>query len=297
MQSTSAPLSVRPGRNDLSLTVFVPWDCGNNCAFCTTKREYAEVYNDRDLDELCASVASSIAAASTSYAVNNVVFTGGEPFADLPRLAALMEAVAPGKRVFVNTSLHVRDRDEVLSAVKSGFFPRLNGISVSAHLNAGFRNEEAIAALKRFGDICDFRVNALVTPTATPDEIDTFVGMTLDDTPVTYVNFRADYRHITQATLGSCEDPFFQTLMQMPRWNYRGHSGCLVCRSDDFETPHGKVNYHRGTESTALRFGDTLVVHDLVVKQDGELRYDWQPSAKVDDLISAHLGFSLPNSK
>lgn len=122
MQSTSAPLSVRPGRNDLSLTVFVPWDCGNNCAFCTTKREYAEIYNDRDLDELCASVARSIAAASTSYAVNNVVFTGGEPFADLPRLAALMGAVAPGKRVFVNTSLHVRDRDEVLSAVR---YPQL----------------------------------------------------------------------------------------------------------------------------------------------------------------------------
>lgn len=284
---------VRIGRNDLSLTVFVPWDCGNNCAFCTTKREYSETYGGRDLDEMTDAVARSIETASRSYAVNNVVFTGGEPFADLPRLARLMEFVAPDKKVYVNTSLHVKDRDEVLSSVKAGFFPRLNGISVSAHLGSGFRNNEAISALTKWGDVCDFRVNALASPKATCDEIESFAKQVLDDTPVLYLNFRADYRYITQSTLGSCEEPFFSTLMQMPKWIYQGHTGCLVCRSDDFKTPYGKVNYHRGTELTALRFGNVLVLHDLVVKQDGELRFDWSKAAKIDEFIASSLGFDL----
>lgn len=25
------------GRDDLSMTVFVPWDCGKACSFCTSK--------------------------------------------------------------------------------------------------------------------------------------------------------------------------------------------------------------------------------------------------------------------
>ena len=29
------------GRDNLALTVFVPWDCGNNCFFCTSKQKYA----------------------------------------------------------------------------------------------------------------------------------------------------------------------------------------------------------------------------------------------------------------
>ena len=31
-----------PGREDLSVTVFIPTDCTNNCRFCTSKASYSE---------------------------------------------------------------------------------------------------------------------------------------------------------------------------------------------------------------------------------------------------------------
>lgn len=101
-------------------------------------------------------------------------------------------------------------------------------------------------------------------------------------------NFRADYRKIKQSSLHSANDKFFRTLMSTPELKYTGFTGCLVCRTDLFDSKYGKLIYHRGINNTALRFGDALVVNDFVIKQDGEIRFDWNDKCKMtEDLFES----------
>ena len=40
MATDTSSLRLIVGRSNLSITVFVPWDCENKCPFCTTKSLY-----------------------------------------------------------------------------------------------------------------------------------------------------------------------------------------------------------------------------------------------------------------
>lgn len=34
------------GRSDFSVTVYVPWNCTNNCKFCSSKKDYEKIKSD-----------------------------------------------------------------------------------------------------------------------------------------------------------------------------------------------------------------------------------------------------------
>lgn len=107
-----------------------------------------------------------------------------------------------------------------------------------------------------------------------------------------HINLRADYNHITPDTLGAvANDRVFNELMEISS-DYLGHSGCLVCRTDVFDTPYGLVYYHRGTPVTSLTIGDKLIINDLVIKQTGQLFYDWPESALASAFV-VYVPFSL----
>ena len=40
------------GRENLACTIFVPWDCSNNCPFCTSKEMYGRMKDDFNLEEI-----------------------------------------------------------------------------------------------------------------------------------------------------------------------------------------------------------------------------------------------------
>lgn len=110
------------------------------------------------------------------------------------------------------------------------------------------------------------------------------------------INFRKDYTECTQANLNDCRDPFLSTLMCMEDFTYQGHGGCLVCRNDVFwprDDEMHRVTYHRGVESTSLRYGDFLVINDFVIKQDGEIRYDWSDGAVLPKCVMDTLAEPL----
>lgn len=276
------------GRSDSTVTVFVPWDCGNNCPFCTTKQEYREVYGGKSLDEKMAAVERSLRRLANSEHIENVVFTGGEPFADMDRLGRLIEEVPGSKRCFVNTSLHISDREGFMEKVGRC---RIDGISLSSHIaDEGFFDSEVLEFARGLGDKIKIRVNSLVKGDEDVGKIRMFCRTVLGEGGFEYLNLRADYRKITPGGLGTCEDEFFRSLMAIPDWRYQGFRGCLVCRTDMFETPYGRVDYHRGTERTALVFGRKLVINDFVVKQDGEMRFDWDKEAVITEEMAAALG-------
>ena len=70
------PYKTREG--GATVTVFVPYNCLNNCPFCINKAEY-ENPEGFSADKICESIRRM--DAITPYC--DFVFTGGEPFADL----------------------------------------------------------------------------------------------------------------------------------------------------------------------------------------------------------------------
>lgn len=81
------------GRTEVPVTVFVPWDCNNNCKFCTTKHEYKTLYTSDKLQQNLENVKNSIKQMTSNDFVTDVVFTGGEPFERLDLLKQLIDEI------------------------------------------------------------------------------------------------------------------------------------------------------------------------------------------------------------
>lgn len=267
------------GRSDMSCTIFVPWDCNNHCAFCNTKNEYKNS-KCTNLDNI-QKIKQSIIEVASMPSINAYTFTGGEPFNNPEKLLDMAKAckdAAPDKKVYINTYMPKEfiDSDEYEEFMSS---PSIDGISIS--MPVGQLNFfKHLLDIKEFERVIRFknkiRINAYVPDDCSLGNLENYLSIVepflKEDI---HINLRADYNHITPDTLGAvANDRVFNELMEISS-DYLGHSGCLVCRTDVFDTPYGLVYYHRGTPVTSLTIGDKLIINDLVIKQTGQLFYDW----------------------
>ena len=94
------PYKTREG--GATVTVFVPYDCRNNCPFCINKQEYADM-SGFSLERICESIERL--DGITPYC--DFVFTGGEPMANLDSLQIMLDKIPTTHRVFINTTLPV----------------------------------------------------------------------------------------------------------------------------------------------------------------------------------------------
>ena len=95
---TNYPYKTREG--GATVTVFVPYDCGNHCPFCINKQEYENPVGF-SLEKIC----ESIRTMDEITPKCDFVFTGGEPFADLDALQTMLDQIPTTHRVFINTTL------------------------------------------------------------------------------------------------------------------------------------------------------------------------------------------------
>lgn len=289
------------GRFEHPATIFVPWDCGHHCPFCTTKAEYATKYPADKIDYFFERQKNSVRHLLAYDFVDDIVITGGEPLADISRLTELIEVIRRNERshrnVYINTSLNLSDRqsDAAIRFLSSSVKDAVDGISVSLpYADVSMTNARGYELLGIFMRECSrewrydwIRVNSVVRGNESPEQLRRFVKDILaledGDLPgIWSINLRKDYTTCNQSNLNDCQDPTFRTLMSMTDMPYKGGGGCLVCRNDVFWPDNDLVHrliYHRGTESTSLRYGDLMVINDIVIKQDGEIRYDWQDGA------------------
>ena len=304
------------GREERPLTVFVPWDCGHHCPFCTTKHEYGTKYPPEKIDYYFSRQKESLRRMLEYGFVDGVVFTGGEPLADIERLDELVTTVRrgnPGLNIYINTSLNLTQcqEDRAIECLRryvsddNAGGPFINGISVSLpYADVEMFNAKGYAALRRLllnknWPYNFIRVNSVVRGNEGSAQIRKFISAVLEpckECGVWSINFRKDYTECTQANLNDCHDPFVETLMGMEDLTYQGHGGCLVCRNDVF-WPTGddmhRVTYHRGVEQSSLRYGNLLVINDFVIKQDGEMRYDWTDGAILPKCVMDALAEPL----
>ena len=83
-----------------TVTVFVPYDCPNNCPFCVNKAEYADM-SGFSLDKICDSI--KLIDKITPYC--DFVFTGGEPFANIESLGKMIDCIPKTHKIYINTTL------------------------------------------------------------------------------------------------------------------------------------------------------------------------------------------------
>ena len=91
------PYKTREG--GATVTVFVPYDCQNNCPFCINKKEYADC-SGFSLEKILASI--QVMDGITPRC--DFVFTGGEPLADLNALQQMLDAIPATHKIYINTT-------------------------------------------------------------------------------------------------------------------------------------------------------------------------------------------------
>lgn len=265
------------GRENISATVFVPYDCENRCNFCTTKHFYADL---QPYEVTMENIAKNVRVLSR-MGVTTFTLTGGEPLADLDRCKQIIECIKSATPfpesliIYLNTSLpKVSGADNVVAFLNDPE-NHINGISVSRHRNTHeldlklLRNvftDDEIAQIK-----VPVRINCLVTRAIDPE---TFIKR-WEPYPHIVINFRANYMKINSDNLHD-QDAFFHKLNDTLTFDY--HTQCNVCNTDVFHSESGQqINYHKGIFTTSIldEEENTLEINDFVINMFGDVYIDW----------------------
>ena len=264
-------MNIIKGRTNLAATIFVPWDCSNNCKFCTSKALYKSKKGNM------AKVKTAILQIN-KLDINEVVFTGGEPFASISALEQLLNLVAEDKKVYINTTLPLVDEslsEEMVEFINTN--KKISGINISRHFSSynmdcylfsgNIMKDEWIGKINK-----PVRINCIVLDELNVEDV---LNRWKPYSNVTIV-FRADYRKITKATLKDLTDPFIDALSS--KASYQSHGGCDVCFDVCFDNDGQSIHYHKGLEYSSFMLGDNLFVNDVIIRQNGEISYDWDDS-------------------
>ena len=265
----SNPYKTRAG--GATVTIFVPYDCGNNCPFCINKKEYADM-TGFSAEAICDSIRTMDAITPAC----DFVFTGGEPFANLQSLQVMLDAIPRTHKVYINTTLPllngVTEDDIVAFAEKNK--DKITCINVSRHLVKYVKEsgDELIARMP-----VPVRINCVLFRDYPKDRLVPYIErIKALGRPI---QFRFDYTDTTPDNLYDREhDMIYQHLCEISR--YTGLDGCRMRCGFHFDYNGLELTYHKTLPySTIVETGEDGVtydiLYDILIKQTGELHSDW----------------------
>lgn len=263
------------GRDNLALTIMVPFDCPNNCPFCESKKEYAA--HRPSLDNVISSIKKFFRDNNT-LKVPEVVITGGEPMANILALRKIINAIPSNKDIYINTTLLKIHFQEFVALVNSE--PQIKGINVSRH-EATYEEDcrllHCIAPDGWFRQIeKSVRINCVVNNgTNIYDVMDRWEGQRVE------LSFRENFNAMTEQDLHNPYSGYLPGLAT--ELEYKGHTQCKVCDTTIFKRRSGLiVRYHKGIKNTLVRVhANHYEVNDIIIRQDGEVFADWDFSNKT----------------
>ena len=271
-------MNYKIGRDNFALTIFMPVDCKNGCSFCTSKKDYQ--VNKPDLDKVFDAI-TEIGRYDIPF--SDIVITGGEPFADIVALKIILGyaqlVINPNCNFYINTSLPKDTVNKAIALINST--DCIKGVNISRHLKKVFCDKVAdIEDTKKIKKPIHF--NCVLFEEPTDKELIEYCELY---SPIGQPTFRADYRTITHDNLHSCNYPLFKRLDDL--FGFESSTQCHVCHTDYFE--NGCV-LHRGVENSHIEFKNYVEVNDIIIKQNGEIRYDWNSECVVDSKVLSSLG-------
>ena len=265
------PYKTRQG--GATVTVFVPYDCGNHCPFCINKGEYADL-TGFSADKIC----ESIAIMDSITPECDFVFTGGEPFADLKSLQRMLDCIPSTHKVYINTTLPVSQHQSEEDIVE---FTRHNRgkitcINVSRHMQR-YVVESNDALLSRLE--VPFRINCVLYKNYPAQQIVPYLERFLP-IPGANIQFRFDYTATTPDNLyDQGSDRILADLRQVAR--YTGLDGCRMRCGFHFDYKGMELTYHKTLPYSTITETDPAdsvtydILYDILIKQNGDIHSDW----------------------
>lgn len=283
------PYKTREG--GATVTIFVPYDCRNNCPFCINKQEYADM-TDFSIERICDSI--QIMDAITPNC--DFVFTGGEPMANLKSLQTMLDIIPSSHRVFVNTTFPVQHEytaDEMIEFTERNK-DKVTCFNISRHMQK-YVEESPDEVLQRIAT--RKRVNCVLYKHYPADELPGFAErFSRMGIPV---QFRYDYTETTPENLyDESGDNILRDLMAC--YNYKGLDGCRMRCGYHFEYMGGHLTYHKTLPySTIVEKGDDGVtydiLYDILIKQNGMILSDWTDDRPPLDIDAYRNAVFEPN--
>ena len=265
----SNPYKTREG--GATVTVFVPYDCQNNCPFCINKKEYADV-SSFSLDKIIESIRTMDAITPRC----DFVFTGGEPLADLVSLQKMLDAIPTTHKVYINTTFPCQARtgcDEMIDFTRRNR-DKITCMNISRHL-VKYVEESPDEVLGRIA--CPTRINCVLYKHYPADKLPAYVERFLPyGIPI---QFRYDYTETTPENLYEEDhDPILQDLKRL--FTYKGLDGCRMRNGFHFEYKGLHMTYHKTLPYSTITETDENgvtydILYDILIKQNGEIHSDW----------------------
>ncbi|MBQ2896473.1 MAG: 4Fe-4S cluster-binding domain-containing protein [Oscillospiraceae bacterium] len=252
-----------------TVTVFVPYDCHNNCPFCINKQEYKNC-EGFSADRICESIDRLHAITPCC----DFVFTGGEPLARPDVLQQLMDHVPERHRIFINTTLPVQK--DVGEAEIFDFLARnrhkITCLNISRHL-VRYVEECDDALLARVRDMgVPIRINCVLFEDYPSEKLPAFIErFRALELPI---QFRFDYTATTPENLYEKKgDRILADLMELCEYRYL--DGCRMRCGYWFDNRGQTVSYHRTLQVSTVKEDGFDILYDVIVKQDGAIHSDW----------------------
>jgi organic radical activating enzyme len=265
----SNPYKTRAG--GATVTVFVPYDCGNHCPFCINKKEYADC-STFSLD----AILKSIRTMDEITPQCDFVFTGGEPFANLPALQQMLDAIPATHKIYINTTFPVQKdytADEMIAFTEKNR-DKITCINISRHL-VKYVEESPDEVIGRI--TCPTRINCVLFRDYPTEKLAAYVDRFRKyNIPI---QFRYDYTETTPENLyEESHDKILHDLKEL--FSYRGLDGCRMRNGYHFEYKGLHMTYHKTLPySTIVEIGSNGVtydiLYDILIKQTGEIHSDW----------------------
>ena len=265
------PYKTRQG--GATVTVFVPYDCGNHCPFCINKGEYADL-TGFSADKIC----ESIAVMDSITPACDFVFTGGEPFADLKTLQRMLDCIPTTHKVYINTTLPVsanQSEDDIVEFTRRNRH-KITCINVSRHMQR-YVVESNDTLLRRLE--VPFRINCVLYKNYPAEQLVPYLERFLP-IPGANIQFRFDYTATTPDNLYDQEhDRILADLRNIAR--YTGLDGCRMRCGFHFDYKGMELTYHKTLPYSTIvetdpETGITYdILYDILIKQTGEIHSDW----------------------
>ena len=265
------------GRDNLALTIMVPFDCPNNCPFCESKKEYST--HRPSLDNVINSIKKFFRDNNT-LKVLEVVITGGEPMANILALRKIINVIPSDKDIYINTTCVRHNFDEFVALVNSN--PQIKGVNISRHSTTYEEDCKTLHGIVPDEWLSKFEKSVRINCVIKDRKHSFFRGVISRwERKGVELSFREDFNTMTAEEL---HNPYSHSLPYVATVKeYLGHTQCKVCDTTTFRSVRGMViRYHKGIKNTLVYLGnDKWEINDIVIRQDGEVFADWDFSNKT----------------
>ena len=266
------PYKTRKG--GATVTVFVPYDCNNNCPFCVNKIEYKDTSNfSKD------KIIESIKTIDKITPECDFVFTGGEPFTNLISLKEMIDAIPPTHNIYINTTFPIQrgvSEEEIIDFLHE-YKNKISCINISRHIRPFVVESPDEMIIKIPTKV---RINTVLYDNYDYDKILGFVDRFLNLNKNYSIQFRYDYTETTIENLYDVKnDKIFKDLSKL--FTFKELTGCRMRNSYSFIYKDMQINYHRTLPFSTIIEKDKNdgkiyeILYDILIKQDGTFHSDW----------------------